>query len=181
MGTFRGICTFFWKNGWILSNFPFVSRLVGSSLSSPAAVPYLEIIRTATKKAGGTVVNKSDSAGRRLGVKKYGEEQVKVGNIIIRQRGFKFHPGMNVIAGKDHTLHAYTEGYVKFTHMVIPGKSRNKMRTYVNVVPTLSPKQSELVEFMAQIKKKYYDTLEYKKARVHEFKAIRKVIGAGRL
>ena len=69
----------------------------------------------ATKKAGGTTKNGRDSAGRRLGVKKYGEQLVKPGNIIVRQRGTKIHPGNNVGIGKDHTIFATKAGAVKFT------------------------------------------------------------------
>ncbi len=69
----------------------------------------------AHKKAGGSTNNGRDSAGRRLGVKKFGGEKVIPGNIIIRQRGTKVYPGDNVGMGKDHTLFATTEGQVKFT------------------------------------------------------------------
>ena len=62
----------------------------------------------AHKKAGGSSRNGRDSAGRRLGVKKYGGERVIAGNIIIRQRGTKFHPGSNVGLGRDHTIFAMT-------------------------------------------------------------------------
>lgn len=68
----------------------------------------------AHKKAGGSSRNGRDSAGRRLGVKKYGGEIVIPGNIIVRQRGTKIHPGDNVGIGKDHTLFALTEGQVAF-------------------------------------------------------------------
>ncbi len=68
----------------------------------------------AHKKAGGSSRNGRDSAGRRLGVKKYGGEQVRVGHIIVRQRGTKFHPGDGVGIGKDHTLFALSEGQVVF-------------------------------------------------------------------
>ena len=68
----------------------------------------------AHKKAGGSTRNGRDSAGRRLGVKKYGGQKVIPGNIIIRQRGTKFHPGRNVSMGKDHTIFAISEGYVNF-------------------------------------------------------------------
>ena len=68
----------------------------------------------AHKKAGGSSRNGRDSAGRRLGVKKFGSEIVIPGNIIIRQRGTKYHPGINVGIGKDHTIFALTEGKVKF-------------------------------------------------------------------
>ena len=68
----------------------------------------------AHKKAGGSSRNGRDSAGRRLGVKKFGGEAVIAGNIIIRQRGTKFHPGENVGMGKDHTLFALCDGNVSF-------------------------------------------------------------------
>ena len=68
----------------------------------------------AHKKAGGSSRNGRDSAGRRLGVKKFGGESVLAGNIIVRQRGTKFHPGENVGMGKDHTLFALSDGQVKF-------------------------------------------------------------------
>ena len=68
----------------------------------------------ATKKAGGSSRNGRDSAGRRLGIKKYGGEQVIPGNIIARQRGTKWHPGDNVGLGKDHTIFSLIDGHVKF-------------------------------------------------------------------
>ena len=68
----------------------------------------------ATKKAGGSSRNGRDSAGRRLGVKKFGGELVQPGNILVRQRGTKFYPGENVGIGKDHTLFALKEGKVVF-------------------------------------------------------------------
>ena len=85
----------------------------------------------AHKKAGGSSRNGRDSAGRRLGVKKFGGQQVIAGNIIVRQRGTKFHPGENVGMGRDHTLFALAEGAVKFDR-------RAKDRTYVSVVPPTS-------------------------------------------
>ena len=68
----------------------------------------------AHKKAGGSTRNGRDSAGRRLGLKKFGGESVLPGNIIVRQRGTKFHPGKNVSLGKDHTIFALKEGVVSF-------------------------------------------------------------------
>jgi len=68
----------------------------------------------AHKKAGGSTRNGRDSESKRLGVKKYGGEQVLAGNILVRQRGTQFHPGVNVGCGKDHTLFAKTDGIVKF-------------------------------------------------------------------
>ena len=68
----------------------------------------------AHKKAGGSSRNGRDSAGRRLGVKKFGSQEVIPGNIIVRQRGTKFYPGTNVGMGKDHTLFALEAGRVRF-------------------------------------------------------------------
>ena len=68
----------------------------------------------AHKKAGGSSRNGRDSAGRRLGVKKFGGQEVVGGNILVRQRGTKFYPGANVGLGKDHTLFALTAGRVRF-------------------------------------------------------------------
>ena len=68
----------------------------------------------AHKKAGGSSRNGRDSAGRRLGVKKFGGQEVVGGNIIVRQRGTKFYPGSNVGIGKDHTLFALAAGRVRF-------------------------------------------------------------------
>lgn len=82
----------------------------------------------AHKKAGGSSRNGRDSAGRRLGVKKYGGESVVSGNIIIRQRGTKVYPGDNVGMGKDHTLFATVDGKVLFQK-----KAGN--RACVSVVP----------------------------------------------
>ena len=84
----------------------------------------------AHKKAGGSSRNGRDSAGRRLGVKKFGGESVIAGNIIVRQRGTKFHPGANVGMGKDHTLHSKISGKVSF-------KQKKNSRTYVNIDPIL--------------------------------------------
>ncbi|MEE9426472.1 MAG: 50S ribosomal protein L27 [Methylococcales bacterium] len=82
----------------------------------------------AHKKAGGSSRNGRDSESKRLGVKRYGGQVVKAGNIIVRQRGTKFHPGMNVGLGKDHTLFATVDGTVQFA---VKGP-RN--RAYVNIV-----------------------------------------------
>ena len=81
----------------------------------------------AQKKAGGSSRNGRDSAGQRLGVKKYGGEQILAGGIIIRQRGTKVHPGKFVGVGKDHTLFAKRDGVVKF-HSGLKG------RQYVSIV-----------------------------------------------
>ena len=82
----------------------------------------------AHKKAGGSSRNGRDTAGRRLGVKLFGGEKAVAGNILVRQRGTKFHPGDNVGMGKDHTLFALTDGRVTFAR-----KAKN--RTFVSVSP----------------------------------------------
>ena len=82
----------------------------------------------AHKKGQGSTQNNRDSAGRRLGVKKFGGEAVIAGNIIIRQRGTKIHPGKNVGMGKDHTIFALIEGVVKF-------ERKDKKRQQVSIVP----------------------------------------------
>ena len=76
----------------------------------------------AHKKAGGSTRNGRDSESKRLGVKKFGGQKVKAGNIIVRQRGTKFYAGSNVGMGKDHTLFALTDGEVKF-HKIRGGKN----------------------------------------------------------
>ncbi len=82
----------------------------------------------AHKKAGGSSRNGRDTIGRRLGVKKFGGEAVVPGNIIIRQRGTKYHPGRNVGIGRDHTLFSLTEGRVNF-------ERKTNDRVYVAVKP----------------------------------------------
>ncbi len=82
----------------------------------------------AHKKAGGSSRNGRDSNSKRLGVKKFGGEAVVAGNIILRQRGTKWHPGANVGIGKDHTIFATTPGKVAF-------QKKANGRTYVSVMP----------------------------------------------
>jgi large subunit ribosomal protein L27 len=82
----------------------------------------------AHKKAGGSSRNGRDSPGQRLGVKRFGGQQVIPGNIIVRQRGTTFHPGRNVGLGRDYTLFATAAGQVQF-------KRGFKGRTYVSVIP----------------------------------------------
>ena len=84
----------------------------------------------AQKKAGGSSRNGRDSESKRLGVKKFGSEFVLAGNIIVRQRGTKFHPGKNVGIGKDHTLYALIDGTVKFSTGI-------KKRSFVAIEPTI--------------------------------------------
>ena len=77
----------------------------------------------AHKKAGGSTRNGRDSESKRLGVKRYGSQKVKAGNILVRQRGTKFHPGDNVGCGRDHTLFALVDGSVSFS---LKGSRRKK-------------------------------------------------------
>jgi large subunit ribosomal protein L27 len=90
----------------------------------------------AHKKAGGSSRNGRDSKGRRLGVKKFGGEAVIGGNIIVRQRGTKWHPGANVGLGTDHTLFALVAGKVEF-------QKKANGRAYVAVVPTPQAEAAE--------------------------------------
>ncbi|MBV1871650.1 MAG: 50S ribosomal protein L27 [Gammaproteobacteria bacterium] len=83
----------------------------------------------AHKKAGGSTRNGRDSESKRLGVKRYGGQNVNAGNILVRQRGTRFHPGINVGCGTDHTLFAKADGVVKFE---VKGP---KNRKYISIVP----------------------------------------------
>ncbi|DBA02247.1 TPA: hypothetical protein N0F65_007657 [Lagenidium giganteum] len=89
--------------------------------------------RWASKKAGGSTKNGRDSESKRLGVKKFGGEAVRSGNIIIRQRGTKYHPGRGVGMGKDHTIFATRDDYVRFWYNV------PKKRQEVSVKDTMHP------------------------------------------
>ena len=82
----------------------------------------------AHKKAGGSSRNGRDSQAKRLGVKRFGDQQVLAGNILIRQRGTHFHPGVNVGCGRDHTLFALVDGKVKFE------TKGTEKRTFVSVI-----------------------------------------------
>ena len=84
----------------------------------------------AHKKAGGSTRNGRDSHSKRLGIKHYGSETVKAGNIIVRQRGTRYHPGVNVGCGRDHTLFATADGMVVFE------RKGAKNRTFVSVQTT---------------------------------------------
>ena len=84
----------------------------------------------AHKKAGGSTRNGRDSQSKRLGIKRYGSETVKAGNIIVRQRGTRYHPGVNVGCGRDHTLFATADGMVVFE------RKGAKNRTFVSVQAT---------------------------------------------
>lgn len=89
----------------------------------------------AHKKSGGSSSNGRDTIGKRLGVKKFGGEAVLAGNILVRQRGTKWHPGKNVGLGKDFTIFALTDGNVSF-------KAGARGRVYVSVMPKSAAKAS---------------------------------------
>jgi large subunit ribosomal protein L27 len=93
----------------------------------------------AHKKAGGSSRNGRDSAGKRLGVKKYGGEKVLAGNIIVTQRGTKMMPGRNVGVGRTHSLHARVDGHVKF-------ERRAEGRVRVSVEPTVVAPEAQAAE-----------------------------------
>ncbi len=84
----------------------------------------------AHKKAGGSSKNGRDSQSKRLGVKLFGGQVVRAGNILVRQRGTKYHAGTNVGLGRDHTLFAKTDGFVRFD------KKGPKQRQFVSIVPS---------------------------------------------
>jgi len=89
----------------------------------------MKVFKKETKKAGGSSKNGRDSAGRRLGVKKYGGQLVMPGNIIVRQRGTRIHPGNHVGIGKDHSIFSLINGRVQF-------KTSRLNRTFVSVIPS---------------------------------------------
>ncbi|KAF9053916.1 ribosomal protein L27 [Hymenopellis radicata] len=97
-------------------------------VTSPFSNFGLGAVRTATKRAGGTIANHGSSPGKRLGVKKFSDQYVIPGNIIVRQRGTVFHPAAN--ASRDHTIFALIPGYVRFYKQ----KYMNGERKYVGVV-----------------------------------------------
>ncbi|WVQ95691.1 54S ribosomal protein L27, mitochondrial [Kwoniella sp. CBS 9459] len=100
-------------------------------------------VRFASKAAGGKSRNGRDSSGKRLGVKRYGDQYVTPGSIIIRQRGQTFRPGQHVAQGKDFTLYATQPGYVKFyqAHLPYPHLSRPDQPGPQNLAPVKKPRQ----------------------------------------
>ena len=149
------------------------SPFVGNTLSPPGTQT-----REASKKAGGSTKNGKDSAGRRLGLKKSGGSAVKTGMIIMRQRGTVFHAGMNTFLGKDHTLHAGTDGRVVFTKTHAKYKRRHAYRTFINVVP-VGEDGKDLTEGLAKLEiyrksqEQYFeDTYNNSKLRENRYKSI---------
>lgn len=124
-------------------------NILRGSLTKNCVVPlssssiWCQQTRLATKKAGGSSRNGRDSAGRRLGLKKFGGEEVIPGNIIIRQRGQKYHSGTDTKMGRDHTIYAVAEGWVKFVYNKI---QKHQIVTVTNINPNTPKKIHEIVE-----------------------------------
>ena len=111
----------------------FVLSLIvaGPSHAETFAASQLHQIRWASKKQGGSTQNNKDSNPKYLGVKLYGGQRCSPGNIIVRQRGTEFHPGVNVGMGRDHTLFSLIDGHIKFI------KDRRRKRTFIHVEPAV--------------------------------------------
>ncbi|GAA5852401.1 hypothetical protein JCM9279_001191 [Rhodotorula babjevae] len=120
----------------VVPAFHSASCLASSLLSTP--LPGLMQVRTATKRGGGSSKNGRNSIGKRLGIKKYGGQEVLAGNILVRQRGTSWHPGQHVARGRDHTLFALVPGFVTYYRgPKTPGTtSGKKERKLVGIVPT---------------------------------------------
>jgi large subunit ribosomal protein L27 len=104
----------------------------------------------AHRKAGGSTQLGRDSISKRLGVKIFGDQKVKIGQIIIRQRGSKYHPGKNVKQGEDDTLFALADGFVKFsTKKVRAFTGKLVQRRYVSVVDKIVPKKIKTTDLPA--------------------------------
>ncbi|GAA5910822.1 hypothetical protein JCM8208_001005 [Rhodotorula glutinis] len=117
----------------VVPAFQSASCLASSLLSTP--LPGIMQVRTATKRGGGSSKNGRNSIGKRLGIKKYGGQEVLAGNILVRQRGTSWHPGQHVARGRDHTLFALVPGFVTYYRGTTPGTS-GKERKLVGIVPT---------------------------------------------
>ncbi|GAA6034823.1 hypothetical protein JCM8097_009316 [Rhodosporidiobolus ruineniae] len=109
-----------------VSAFQSTSALASTLFESAAAGGSIFGLQTrnATKRGGGSTKNGRNSIGKRLGVKKYGGQQVLAGNILVRQRGTTWHPGQHVARGRDHTLFALVPGFVQYYRDVVRGKER---------------------------------------------------------
>ncbi|KAG8959367.1 60S ribosomal protein L27 [Tulasnella sp. 419] len=106
--------------------------------------PSIIQVRTATKRSGGSSKNHGSSPGQRLGVKKFSDNAVVPGNIIVRQRGTKYHPGPHVGMGNDHTLFALVPGFVRFYKQKFGTKERKYVGLVLNRGETLPRNETEL-------------------------------------
>jgi large subunit ribosomal protein L27 len=109
----------------------------------------------ATRKAGGSTVLGRDSISKRLGVKIFGNQRVKKpGEIIVRQRGTKFHPGENVKRGEDDTLFAMKAGFVKFSAKKVKNFTGKLVtRRFVSIIDAVAPKKAKKVQTVKKVKK----------------------------
>jgi large subunit ribosomal protein L27 len=114
------------------------------TMTSNNSFTNFQFFNFATKMRQGVTKNKKDSAGRRLGLKKFGGEEVRESQIIVRQRGFKYKAGENVHFGKDQTLHSSKEGIVKYTR----DPTVNYRRVFVNVVEQEIPNRKVITKFL---------------------------------
>ena len=122
-------------------------------------------VRFATKKAGGSTNNGRNSPGQRLGVKKFGGERVIPGNIVLRQRGTQWYPGINVGMGKDHTIFALIQGSV-FFHKIKIQKTlwKKNKRRFVSVLPEDKENDEEFKNALVNHMQAKYDAVEKAKA-----------------
>jgi len=111
--------------------------------------------KMATRKAGGSTVLGRDSISKRLGVKIFGNQRVKKpGEIIVRQRGTKFHPGENVKRGEDDTLFAMKPGFVKFSVKKVKNFTGKLVtRRFVSIIDAIAPKKAKKVQTVKKVKK----------------------------
>ncbi|GAA5925724.1 hypothetical protein JCM3775_001484 [Rhodotorula graminis] len=113
----------------------FLSAFRRAAPHEPLAIFNVQV-RHATKRGGGSSKNGRNSIGKRLGIKKYGGQEVQAGNILVRQRGTSWHPGQHVARGRDHTLFALVPGFVTYYRGPKTGGVGGKERKLVGVVPT---------------------------------------------
>ena len=153
-----------------LSSSSLIAAGAAASASASAPAPcyppslFTFLVRFATKKAGGSVKNKKDSAGRHLGLKAAGGQTVTKSRILVRQRGFSTHPGVNVGAGRDHTLFALTAGTVCFTYVSRPYRSHGKTRKFINVINTATGQtHADIIKDVEHRQAKYLKVLEMKR------------------
>mmetsp|Transcript_35203 Transcript_35203/g.69092 ORF Transcript_35203/g.69092 Transcript_35203/m.69092 type:complete len:247 (+) Transcript_35203:32-772(+) len=144
------------------------SAVVAANLFSPGANVFLNLfgVRYASKKAAGSAANSGKTAGKRLGVKAFGSSFVKPGAIIVRQKGAKFHPGANVIIGRDYTISAKVAGYVKFSYLRRPFRMKRRVRTFVNVIP-VGTDGTDVAKWNEDNRNRYLLTLMIKKKELH--------------
>ena len=145
-------------------SFRFGFVLLAGAAIVPSALQFgLLQRRWATKKVGGSTTNGRDSPGQRLGVKKFGGEFVKVGQIVMRQRGTNFFPGVNMGMGKDHTLFAEVPGVVFFHKALryIPGGTR--VRRFISVVPMAKACDTAYIQSIADNQVAAFEALRDRK------------------